>query len=118
MRVDPRHARAARPLAEPTDERVDGLRRAGRLDLYRPVEKIPHPTADAEAPRLVSGGGAKPDPLHPPPHHRSHTLQGWILSSGAGRTAAGISPAAAATASTGRADPAGAGRPSMAAAKM
>jgi hypothetical protein len=76
MRVDARDARAAGPLSQPGDQRVDGGGLADDLDLDPPVGKIADPSAEAEAPRLVGGGGAKSDTLNAAAHDGVNAFQG------------------------------------------
>jgi hypothetical protein len=74
--VHPRHPRAARPLREPTDERVDRCRGTVGLELDASIGEVPYPAGDAQTSRLVRGAGPKTDTLDATPHGGPHSLQG------------------------------------------
>src|SRR5262249_27611645 len=65
-----------RAVAEPGAERVDRLRRPLGLHLDAAVEGVADPPREPQAPRLVRGRGAEPDPLDPPADDHPDTLHG------------------------------------------
>ncbi len=125
-----RRSRASRRRPRPSPARRAGPRRsqatsastaAGAprgLDLDAAVGQVSHPARDAETPRLVRRRGAEADALHAAPHDRHAPASGLNPQLGRRPTRpADPRPSARRSRRPGRAAPAGAGRPSMAAAR-